>query len=382
MPRKKNTGKRRSRGEGAVFYREDLHSWVAQPDLGRDPVTGKRLRPLIKGATSEEVTLKLAELRVDRSRGVAVDPSKEILRDYLWRWFRVYKQPFVKANTAEKIKGNIHRIEASPFADLPACKIPHETLQVWINTAAVVYSEATLRTTVSTLSMAYDKLVEQKRIYVNPAAGILVPSQARKAEEAKAMDDETRMKFLAAAKPTPHYVPLLFMLSTGLRSGELCALDIQDYKDHIGISKTWSSAANAVQSETKTASSNRTIPKPVAMDALMTTYMFKLHHKEATAPLFQTVKSPYGRLKPTHLDDIVGRIADAIGEPWITPHTLRHSFASTLFRQGIKINVVSKLLGHKDVSTTYNIYIHMIPQELDEAAEAVGRVMMDQDTAL
>jgi site-specific recombinase XerD len=34
----------------------------------------------------------------------------------------------------------------------------------------------------------------------------------------------------------------------------------------------------------------------------------------------------------------------------------RHSFASTLFRQGIKINVVSKLLGHKDVATTYKIY--------------------------
>jgi site-specific recombinase XerD len=34
----------------------------------------------------------------------------------------------------------------------------------------------------------------------------------------------------------------------------------------------------------------------------------------------------------------------------------RHSFASTLFWQGIKINVVSKLLGHKDVATTYKIY--------------------------
>ncbi len=51
-------------------------------------------------------------------------------------------------------------------------------------------------------------------------------------------------------------------------------------------------------------------------------------------------------------------------------------FISTLFRQGIKINVVSKLLGHKDVSTTYKIYIHMIPEEMDEAVDAVGKVMM------
>jgi hypothetical protein len=60
---------------------------------------------------------------------------------------------------------------------------------------------------------------------------------------------------------------------------------------------------------------------------------------------------------------------------WEASHK-RHSFASTLFRQGIRINVVSKLLGHKDVATTYKIYIHMIPEEMDEAVDAVGKVMM------
>ena len=60
---------------------------------------------------------------------------------------------------------------------------------------------------------------------------------------------------------------------------------------------------------------------------------------------------------------------------WEASHNC-HAFASTLFRQGIKINVVSKLLGHKDVATTYKIYIHMIPEEMDEAVDAVGKVMM------
>ena len=81
----------------------------------------------------------------------------------------------------------------------------------------------------------------------------------------------------------------------------------------------------------------------------------------------------HGRHLALNTDNV---IADAIGEPWITPHTARHSFASTLFRQGIRINVVSKLLGHKDVATTYKIYIHMIPEEMDEAVDAVGKVIM------
>jgi site-specific recombinase XerD len=109
----------------------------------------------------------------------------------------------------------------------------------------------------------------------------------------------------------------------------------------------------------------------------MKEHLFSLHHKEPpTAPLFQTATKAHGRLNPTHFDDIVGKIADEIGEPWITPHSLRHAYASTLFRQGVKIDVASKLLEHKYVATTYDIYIHMIPQEMDDAAEAVWKVLL------
>lgn len=60
---------------------------------------------------------------------------------------------------------------------------------------------------------------------------------------------------------------------------------------------------------------------------------------------------------------------------WEASHNC-HAFASTLFLQGIRINVVSNLHEQKDVSTTCGIYIHMVPQELDEAADAVEKVMM------
>jgi site-specific recombinase XerD len=59
----------------------------------------------------------------------------------------------------------------------------------------------------------------------------------------------------------------------------------------------------------------------------------------------------------------------------MTTATQSQWLCSTLFRQGIEINVVSKLLGHKDVATNYKIYIHMIPEEKDEAVDAVGKVI-------
>ncbi len=52
----------------------------------------------------------------------------------------------------------------------------------------------------------------------------------------------------------------------------------------------------------------------------------------------------------------------------ITPHTLRHTFATQLIRQGVDLSTVSRLLGHKDIKTT-TIYIHHDPAMLREAVE-------------
>ncbi len=53
----------------------------------------------------------------------------------------------------------------------------------------------------------------------------------------------------------------------------------------------------------------------------------------------------------------------------ITLHTLRHSFGSSLIRKGIDISVVSKLMGHANITITYNKYIHVIQEQQAKAME-------------
>ena len=54
-----------------------------------------------------------------------------------------------------------------------------------------------------------------------------------------------------------------------------------------------------------------------------------------------------------------------------TPHSLRHGYGSVLLSKGVEINTVSKLLGHKKVSTTYNIYIHILQDDTKKAVKSV-----------
>ena len=51
----------------------------------------------------------------------------------------------------------------------------------------------------------------------------------------------------------------------------------------------------------------------------------------------------------------------------VYPHLFRHSFATQLLISGIDVAIVSKILGHKDVRTTVDNYLHLADETLKEA---------------
>jgi integrase len=53
------------------------------------------------------------------------------------------------------------------------------------------------------------------------------------------------------------------------------------------------------------------------------------------------------------------------GMPWVTPHTLRHTFASHLVIKNVEIAKVAKWLGHSDIKLTYNTYSHLRAEDDD-----------------
>lgn len=58
----------------------------------------------------------------------------------------------------------------------------------------------------------------------------------------------------------------------------------------------------------------------------------------------------------------------------VSPHTLRHTFATDLYRETKDIRLVQKALGHEDISTT-QIYTHIVDDDLEKAMKNRGRNM-------
>ena len=75
------------------------------------------------------------------------------------------------------------------------------------------------------------------------------------------------------------------------------------------------------------------------------------------------------QLSTRYLRQLVNRLADraelAESEK-VSPHTLRHTFATDLYRETKNLRLVQKALGHASIQTT-EIYTHIVDEELEEA---------------
>ncbi|SNY41481.1 integrase/recombinase XerD [Orenia metallireducens] len=81
--------------------------------------------------------------------------------------------------------------------------------------------------------------------------------------------------------------------------------------------------------------------------------------------VFTTLKGT--KINPNNFYKMVCKYSDKADiNKQVTPHTLRHTFATDLYRDTKNIRLVQKALGHEDLSTTM-IYTHIVDDELEEA---------------
>lgn len=169
-------------------------------------------------------------------------------------------------------------------------------------------------------------------------------------------EQQTLVKMLLA-EGNIYSFGILLALYTGLRIGEVCALRWKDVSANtIHIQRTMqrvrsdSGNTEIVILPPKTSSSDRVIPIPKAL-----------------LPIIEQYRKPSGNVllqengnivEPRLLQRKFTKLISACGLEKANFHVLRHTFATRCIEAGVDVKTLSELLGHADVKTTLNKYVH------------------------
>lgn len=189
------------------------------------------------------------------------------------------------------------------------------------------------------------------------------------------LHDHKKLLNAIAATPTPQNIGIMIALCCGLRIGEVCALQWKNVDMAgriISVASTVGRIYNCELMETeqyvstpKTPNSNREIPiSPLLFKAL------NMVKKQQTVEKY-VVGEGYKAKEPRTYREIFNRILKQLGIPTIVFHTARHTFATRCIESGCDYKTVSVILGHSNVATTLNLYVH---PNLDQKKRCISRM--------
>lgn len=187
-----------------------------------------------------------------------------------------------------------------------------------------------------------------------PPLNLTVPKRPKKMPNYLTEREASRL--LEAAKSDLRTNLIISLLAhTGMRVGELCNLKIDDFDLDEGVIGIYSGKGDR----------DRIVIMPDDCRALVRAYLPERYNIKSLSN--ELLVSRRGRkLDPSTVQRIVRNLAKEAGiTKKVTPHVLRHTFATAILRNGGDIRFIQQLLGHASVATT-QIYTHVDDNTLKE----------------
>lgn len=195
----------------------------------------------------------------------------------------------------------------------------------------------------------------------SPGLAVELPAYRRKQIDIFYPDEIQRLAQKIMDKPTTAGIGILLTLNTGLRLGELCALQYKDIDLRNGVLHVTKTVQRIRSGERtrlmvlppKSDSARRTIPLPGDMAALLKKIIQS--HPNGENYLLTGKNAP---MEPRTMQYQYRTLLKAAGIPYRNFHVLRHTYASRCVERGVDIKSLSEMLGHADVRTTLQVYVH------------------------
>ena len=374
--------KRRRHGDGSLHLRKDGR-WEGRYVIGRDE-KGFPITKNVLARTKNECAAKLAQLREILKEPALNQPKPRILlADWLDLWYQGYKKPNLRPNTQMSYERRIYQHIIPALGGIQLDKLTTGDIQQFYThlkqngrlLRKELYGEGlsdqTVRGIHTTLHAALDKAVEEKLIFRNPADSCKFPPA--KSREMKVLAPEEIQRLLIQAKEDGCYELLLLELATGLRRGEILALQWDDLNFRTGALRVERQVHRVkeelVVSPPKTKAGNRTVLLPTPVLNVLKAYK-KTVHSRWMFPSPVKVDSP---MDPAAVRKRLQTVLERAECKRLRFHDLRHTFATVSLEHGVDIKTLSTINGHGSSTTTLNTYTHITDAVRQSAADKIDR---------
>lgn len=358
--------KKRKNGEGTVRLRKDGR-WEGRVVIGYDDKGLPKTKNVL-AKTKSECVEKLKTLKDALAPPAPPRINADMpFGDWMEHWYETHSRPTARPGTRRIYEGCLRLYIRPGLGHIPLNRLTAKDMQqffVWLKTEGRAdqsdgetgLADSQLRNIHSLCRRALEQAVSENLIPRNPASGCKLPP-ARKGEM-NVLSRESMQKLLIQAKEEKYYELFLLEFATGLRLGELTALQWEELNLTTGELRISKQAvvigSELVITEPKTKAAVRTLLLPPKVLEVFREY----RKRNVSRWLFPSPKKEDSPLLPSVVRQRLHRLLDHAGCERVRFHDLRHTYASRCVERGIDVKSLSEMLGHADVRTTLQVYVH------------------------
>ena len=226
------------------------------------------------------------------------------------------------------------------------------------------YEKSTVSRKISSLTHFFNFLLDEKEIEINPLSNFEIPKQTKKLPTI--LSNEHIDKILKFTKQDQSaagirlYTMIEILYATGIRISELVEMKLSSiYED-----KNFLLVSGKGNKERLVPISKKTRK---TLEKYLTVRDHFISDKNKSIWMFPSKQSSIGHITRQRFNQLLNELnlEAGLGIKRISPHKLRHAFATHLLENGMDLRSLQQILGHSDISTT-QIYTHVLKERLKE----------------